>query len=188
MRISLLTAISLSLLLSTQAQAEAVTGKAAGKLVFAEAKAEVKLLENVDLPKEQLKAVKSVLAAQPYYGAMAMSPDEGLMSESTVATANFHSTEAAAAAAVAQCNAKKTGATPCVLVAVVQPKGWKARALQLSSEATAGFMAGYPAVGGALAISTATGVWGMGQNAEAALGACAETPAKPKDCAVVIEN
>jgi hypothetical protein len=183
-----LTAISLSLALTGVAQAETVTGKDAGKLVFASDKAEVKLIAGVDLPKEQVNAVKSVLAAQPYYGAMAMSPDEGLMSESTVATANFHSVEAAGAAAVAQCNDKKTGASPCVVVAVVQPKGWKARALQLSSEATAGLQAGYPAAGGALAISAATGVWGMGQTAEAALGACADTAAKPKDCAVVVEN
>lgn len=183
-----LSAISLALTLTGPLHAEAVTGKAAGKLIFATDKAEVKFLAGIDLPDEQVNAVRSVLAAQPYYGAMAMSPDEGLMSDSTVATANFHSVEAAGAAAVAQCNDKKTGATPCVLVAVVQPKSWKARALQLSSEATAGFKTGYPAVGGALSISTATGVWGMGQNAGAALGACAGTAAKPKDCAVVIEN
>jgi hypothetical protein len=184
----LLTAIGLSLALSATVQAQAVDGKAAGKLVFASDKAEVKLMAGVDLPKEQVNAVKSVLAVQPYYGAMAMSPDEGLMSESTVATANFHSVEAAGAAAVAQCNDKKTGASPCVVVAVVQPKGWKARALQLSAEATAGLKSGYPAMGGALAISTSTGVWGMGQTAEAALGACAETAAKPKDCTLVVEN
>ena len=183
-----LTAIGLSMALSGGAHAEAVTGKAAGKLVFAVDRAEVKLMAGVDLPKEQVNAVKSVLAAQPYYGAMAMSPDEGLMSESTVATANFHSVAAAGAAAVAQCNEKKTGATPCIVVAVVQPKGWKARALQLSSEATAGLKSGYPEIGGALAVSTVTGVWGMGQTAEAALGACAATAAKPKDCAVVVEN
>lgn len=184
----LISAISLALALSGQLHAEAMTGKAAGKLVFSADKAEVKLMAGVDLPKEQVNAVKSVLSAQPYYGAMAMSPDEGLLSESTVATANFHSVEAAGAAAVAQCNAKKTGATPCIVVAVVQPKGFRARALQLSSEASAGFKAGYPAVGGAVAISTATGVWGMGQTAAAAMGACAETAAKPKDCAVVVEN
>ena len=183
-----LTVISLSLALTGVAGAEPVAGKAAGKLVFASDTAEVKLMAGVDLPKEQVNAVKSVLAAQPYYGAMAMSPDAGLLSESTVATANFHSVEAAGAAAVAQCNAKKTGAAACIVVAVVQPKGWKARALQLSSEASAGFKAGYPAVGGAVAISAATGVWGMGQNAEAAVQACAGTAAKPKDCAVVVEN
>ena len=184
----ILTALALFILPPVALHAEVVAGKAATKLIFAADKAEVRLIDGVDLPKEQVTAVKAVLAAQRYYGAMAMSPDEGLMSESTAATANFHSAEAAAAAALAQCNGKKTGAAPCVLVAVVQPKGWKARALQLSSEATAGFKSGYPAIGGAVAISASTGVWGMGQTSDAALGACADTAAKPKDCAVVIEN
>lgn len=190
MKIRVLGVIGLGLL-GTWAAAEPVNGKVAKQAVFAPVQAEVEILPAAGLPKDQARALEMVGGAQPYYGAIAISPQDGLMSEATVAAANYHDTDAASVVALAECNAKKTAKKPCVVAALIRPKGWQERGFQLSSDATAGFRAEYDAKSGALAISVATGSWGLGSgtNAKAdALADCAAKPSRPKDCTVVIAN
>ncbi len=162
-----------------------LTGDAVAEGLFDPKAAEVELTPGL-LPKDQSKVLKMVARDQLYYAAIAISPDEGLMSEATVAAANYHSVETAAVAALAECNAKKKGPTPCAIAAVVRPEGWQPGAVQLSSDATEGFRAAYDA--GAMAVSAATGSWGIGADDAAALAACAERNPKAADCAVVIKN
>ena len=76
-----------------------VTGKDAKAALFKGAEAEVDLRPEAGLPEDQAAALVMVGAGQPYYGAIAISPDEGLMSEATVAAANHHTVEAAEVAA-----------------------------------------------------------------------------------------
>ncbi len=166
------------------AWAEPIDGKTAKKALFAPVTAEVEILDAAGLPKDQAAALEMVGAAQPYYGAIAISPDEGLMSEATVAAANYHDTEAAQRVALAECNAKKTGPSDCVVAAVIRPKGWKDKGFQLSSDATAGFKSDFAE--GALAVSRITGAWGIGADAEAAIAACVVKNDLAGDCAVVI--
>ena len=77
------------------ALAQPMTGKAVAPLLFAATGAEVELLPAPFLPPDQAELLKTVGVSQPYYGAIAVSPDEGIMVEATVAAANHHSTEAA---------------------------------------------------------------------------------------------
>lgn len=176
--------------LAGAALAEPVTGKDVAKRLYAPILAEVEILPEAGLPADQAAALQAVGVGQPYYGAIAISPDEGLMSEATVAAANYHDTAAASAAALDGCNAKKTGKTPCVLAALIRPKGWKDDGFGLSSDATAGFKT-YDRKAGALAISAKTGAWGMAAGegaADKALANCAAPPREATDCAVVIAD
>lgn len=173
------------LLLGSPLAAQTVTGDAAAEMLFAPKLAEVEITDTGLLPKDQAKVLEMVARDQPYYAAIAISPDEGLMSEATVAAANHHTVDAAAAAALADCNGKKTGAAECVIVAVVRPEGWEARALQLSSSATEDF-ATY--AGGALAISALTGAWGIGASGDEAVATCAAKIEAATDCAVAIAD
>lgn len=176
-----------ALLVMGTAQADPISGKAAKAMMFG-TKAEVVVLDGTGLPADMAAALKTVLAGQPYYGAAAFSPDEGLMSEATVFTGNYHDVDAASKAAIQQCDAKRKGKAHCVVAAIVRPKGYKTRDLQLSAEASAGFKSGYPAAGGALAISPSTGAWGIGGDEAGAVAACAGQAKKTRDCVVVISN
>ena len=170
------------------ALAQPVDGKAAKKALFAPVKAEVEIMPAADLPRDQASILKSVGAAQLYYGAIAISPEKGLMFETTVAAANFHDVNAASVAALAGCNAAKPGKKDCVVAALIRPKGWKDKGLSLSSDATAGFKAEYQITGSALAISAGSGAWGIGADAGGAIAACEARNPAAKDCAVVIAN
>jgi hypothetical protein len=174
-----------AMLLGSPLAAQTVTGDAAAEMLFAPKLAEVEIIDTGLLPKDQAKVLEMVARDQPYYAAIAISPDEGLMSEATVAAANHHTLDAAAAAALADCNGKKSGATECAIVAVVRPEGWEARPLQLSSSATEDF-ANY--AGGALAISALSGAWGIGGSADEAIAACAVKTEAATDCAVAISD
>lgn len=171
--------------LASVAQAQTVTGEAAQAMLFAPGKAEVELSGGDILPKDQAKVLQMVAVDQPYYAAIAISPDEGLMSEATVAAANYHTVEAASSVALAECNAKKQGAAECVVVALVRPEGWAAQPLQLSSDASAA-MADY--AGGAVAVSAATGSWGVGDTTDAAVAACVDRNPAATDCVAVIAD
>ncbi|WP_241250576.1 DUF4189 domain-containing protein [Paragemmobacter kunshanensis] len=170
------------LLSAGPALSQAVTGDAAAALLFPPAPAEVEINGQGVLPKDQAKMLAMVAKDQPYYAAIAISPDEGLMSEATIAAANHHTIEAASTAALAECNAKKKGAADCVIVAQVRPEGWEARPLQLSASATADFQN----YSGALAISALTGSWGLGATAEEAVAACTAKQEAATDCTVAI--
>ncbi|MBC2835642.1 5-aminolevulic acid synthase [Paragemmobacter straminiformis] len=165
---------------------DVASGDSASATLFAPKAAEVEMTAPDLLPKDQSKVLKMVARDQLYYAAIAISPDEGLMSEATVAAANYHSVEAASAVALAECNAKKTGAAECVVAAVVRPEGWQPGGVQLSSDATAAFQSAYD--GGAMALSAATGSWGIGADEAAAIAACVEKNPKAVDCAVAIKG
>ena len=175
--------LALGMTAGTGAFAQTVASGDAASMIYPPKAAEVELLPSDALKKKEAKVVGMVAADQLYYAAIAISPDEGLMSEATVAAANYHDTDSAAAAALAGCNAKKKGAADCVIVALVRPEGWQAQPVQLSSDASAGFA---EAGGGAVAISASTGSWGVGADEGAALAACSERNANAADCAVVI--
>lgn len=174
-----------AVVLASVAQAQTVTGEAAQAMLFAPGKAEVELSGGDILPKDQAKVLQMVAVDQPYYAAIAISPDEGLMSEATVAAANYHTVEAASTVALAECNAKKQGTAECLVVALVRPEGWSAQALQLSSDATAD-MANY--AGGAVAVSATTGSWGLGDTTDAAVAACVDRNPAATDCVAVIAD
>jgi hypothetical protein len=168
------------------------TGDAVAPMLFDAKAAEVELIPQPFLPADQAELLKQVGVMQPYYGAIAISPDEGIMVEATVAAAGHHSTEAAAAAATSACDAKRKGATPCAVVALIRPKGWQATGFQLSSGANEAFGKDYTRIrrAKAFAISPSTGVWGIGKGKEAAAAAIEDCRTKlnpaPADCAVAI--
>ncbi len=175
--------------------AEPLTGKDAKKLLFAPVVAEVEVMPEAGLPADQAEVLKTVGLSQPYYGAIAIAPDEGLMSEATVAAANFHDTASASAAALLECNAKKKTPTDCVIAAYIRPEGWKdanptEAGFSLSSDATAALQ-DYARKKGALAISPSTGAFGMAKGdtaAEQALTNCAAKNEKATDCIVAVQN
>jgi hypothetical protein len=115
------------------------------------------------------------------------------MVEATVAAANHHSTAAAERAALAGCDAKRKGAKPCVIVALIRPQGWAERPFQLSSGATTGFADSFLKIrrDRAFAVSPSTGLWGVGKGRNAGDKAVADCAAKGKgvtDCAVVVAD
>ena len=189
MRNCLILLVALTAGLAQMAMADVLTGKAAKKALFAGSDVAVEVTKHSFLVDEQPQIVGSVASQQPYYGAIAVSPDEGLMSEATLAAANYHNVEAASVAALAGCDAVRTGAAPCVIVAVVRPKGWEARPLQLSADATAAFYKDYGGRDSALAVSSGTGTWAMAKGAnasEAALAACSAKLVGQNDCNVIV--
>ena len=174
------------------ASAQVQTGEAVAPLLYAPNGAEVELLPAPFLPPDQAEILRMVGASQPYYGAIAVSPDEGIMVEATVAAANHHGTATASEAALAACEAKRKGAAPCAVVALIRPIGWREGGFQLSSGATADF-ADYLKVrrDRAFAISASTGAWGIGKGRDAAAKAvadCAGKPVQPGDCVVAVQD
>lgn len=181
----------IALIAAGAAVAEPVTGKAARKALLSTKGAEVEIMAVAGLPQDQSKVLEMVAGDQPYYGAIAISPDEGLMSEATFAAANYHDTASASAAALMECNAKKTGESDCVVAALIRPKNWKDTGFQLSRAATVGFKDDYDMEGGALAISMSTGLFGIanGEGAgPAAVAACAAKSEKANDCRIAVAN
>ena len=125
-----------------------------------------------------------------YYAAIAYSPKDGLAHKSIQAAMNYHSIQAAAAAAIRACDKARSRAAPkCQLAARMVPKRYKPRALTLSIDATAAFEKAYRRAKSpkAFAISKATGNWGMGKSDAGAIAAC-ERAGAPKDCKVVIRD
>ena len=164
-----------------------LSGKDARKLVITAKTAVVEVMLDAGLSAPDQTALGLVGAQQPYYGAIAISPGDGLLSEATVAAANYHDTAAAQIAALAECDAKKTTPAACVIAALIRPDGYAPRALQLSVDATTALRKDYPGKGGALAISAQTGAWGIGAGADAATAACA-AKGGATDCAVVVQD
>lgn len=176
--------------LAQAAFAQVLDGKAAKKALFAADDVGVQVMKQTFLVDNQAQILASVATQQPYYGAIAVSPTDGLMSEATLAAANYHTVEAASVAALAGCDAARKGDVPCVIVALIRPKGWEARPLQLSADATAAFRKDY-ANKGALAVSASTGAWAMAKGADAANAAVAACTAKltgQNDCSVIISD
>lgn len=175
------------------AAAQVPSGEGVQPMLFAGGGAVVEVLPQPFLSQEQVAILAQVGAAQPYYGAIAVSPDEGLMVEATVAAANHHSTDAAQTAALAGCDAKRKGAAPCMIVALIRPERWTTQPFQLSAGATAGFLDDYMKIrrDKAFAVSPQTGLWGIGKGRDAAAKAVADCAAKGQnvtDCAVVVAD
>lgn len=173
--------------LAGAAVADPVTAKEAKKALFAPVKGETVIMPEANLPEDQAKTLQLVGATQVYYGAIAMSPEDGLLTEATVVAANYHNVAAASVAALADCNAKKKGKSDCVVAAIIQPKGWKDRGFQLSSDATAAVKTELKK-SMVMAISQATGAWAVGADDAAAVAACAAKNEKATDCAVAVTN
>lgn len=178
------------------ALANPVPGSEARSQLFHPERVEVVRHNTQGLSDQEVQILASVAQGQKYYAAVAFAPGDGLMSAATVMAANHHTVDAARSAALAECEERRLAAGSCVIVLEVRPAGWQARALQLSADATAAFDAGYPTRPGpaALAISPATGLWGLGQGERAAadaLATCSDgngSESTAGDCAVVITD
>lgn len=126
----------------------------------------------------------------PFYGSLALSPDEGLFVDWLQASGQHHSVDAARAAAMAHCEAsRKKSSASCVIVLDVVPKGWDAEApVSLSQSAAEALRGPYRKLRGdkAFAISAQTGTFGFGASSDDAITACAEAGAE--DCQVIIAD
>ncbi|MGO4910101.1 5-aminolevulic acid synthase [Pseudorhodobacter sp. W20_MBD10_FR17] len=177
--------------LAGAAMADPMSGKDAASLMFSPNDAEVDMQVVDGLPAESAALLEQVVKDYAYYAAVAIVPDADILkSEATMLVANHHSAEAAAAAALAGCNAANTTATPCVVAAIVRPKNWEPRALQLSVEGTLALQNDYGKRGErAMAASPQTGFLALAQGAgaqDAAVAACNNKGAS--DCAVVVAD
>jgi hypothetical protein len=177
--------------LAGAAMADPISGKDAGRMVFSPKGAEVDMQVIDGLPPESAALLEQVVKDYAYYAAVAIVPDADILkSEATMLVANHHSAEAAATAALAGCDAANTTATPCVVAAIVRPKKWEQRALQLSVEGTLAFENDYGKRGErAMAASQLTGFFALAQGAgaqDAAVKACNDKGAS--DCAVVVAD
>ena len=188
---SLLAAGAVLIGLSGAGVAEPISGKEAAKLLFSPKGAEVEMLPVEGLSPESAALLQQVIKDYAYYAAVAIAPDEDILkSEATMLVANHHNAEAAAAAALAGCDKARKGGANCVVAAVVRPKGWEARALQLSVEGTVALKSDYGKNGErAMATSAETGFFALAQGADAqaaALKACAEKGAS--DCTIAVAD
>lgn len=188
-----ITAAALTLIAGAAA-ANPVSGAAAKGALFSPKGAEAEISAQPFLSASDIKVLEQVAATQKYYGAVALSPDEGLMSEATFAAANYHAVAPAREAALAACNGKRKKASkPCVIVGDILPVGWKeGAAVQLSTDATAGFEQEYLVAKApkALAGSATTGHWAIATGAGAREKAIKDCAAKggAKDCRVMVAD
>lgn len=161
----------------------------ARRLVFAERGAvEVELVDHDSLSDTDRAILMSpqLSGAISYYGAIAIAPGMGLASEATVAAANYHDEENARRVALEGCEAARSSGPACTVVLVIRPEGWEpGRALQLNTEASAALRGEYRRLGRsrAMAISDATGQWGIGEDEQTAIANCGQD-----DCRVVVLN
>lgn len=173
---------------------EVLDTAAARRILFNERRVEVVIHPQPFLSEAAADVLRDVAEGNvPYYGAIAVSPDQGLATEATTARGNYHDAAAAAAAALADCNARRaTGSTPCVVVAETRPKDWEPRGLQLSQGATSLFRRDYRRgrEQKAFAVSPTSGGFGIGRGATAAAAAIASCNAAGgvADCRVVIAD
>lgn len=175
----------------TAGWADPIRGKDAAKLVFSPKGADVELLPVAGQSAEDAALLQQVVKDYAYYAAVAIAPGEELLkSEATMLVANHHSVDAAAAAALDGCNKARTGGETCVVAAVVRPKKWQERALQLSVEGTLALTNDYGIKGErAMAISASTGFFALAQGVgaqQAALKACADKGAT--DCEIAVAD
>ncbi|WP_154666748.1 5-aminolevulic acid synthase [Litoreibacter arenae] len=129
----------------------------------------------------------------PYYGALAVSPDEGLFVEWLNAAGQHHSRDAARAAALSHCEAnRKSSSARCVVVLEVLPKGAKPdAALSLSAPAADALRDDYRKLKGpkAFAVSPSSGTFGLSEGgAQTALNACKGAGGAARDCVVVVAD
>ncbi|WP_179379437.1 5-aminolevulic acid synthase [Jannaschia marina] len=180
-----LAALALSLALPASAQ-EALDQDAAKAQLFGTRSVQVAITAHPFLSEADIGTLRALpgVAQLKYYGAMAAHPSEGLQSERTRGAFNFHSIDAARAAAVAACG------QGCVVVAEILPRGYEAgRSFTLNqdaSKAVAGRDFRRAGQNAALAISRSTGAWGLGDGPQAAIATCAAGGAS--DCEVAVSR
>lgn len=184
-----LAALTLSAL---PAAADPLTARSAQPLLFPATGVEIVRHDVTGLSEQEQAALTMVAQSQKYYAAVAFAPDAGILAEPTVLAANYHTPEAARAAALDGCNGRRSGGRACELALEVRPAGWEARALSLSADATTGFVDQYRTASGrrAFAASASSGTWGIGRGgdaADAAVAAC-RGESGVSDCAVVIAD
>lgn len=169
----------------------------ARRLIFAEDGAvSGQVIAHPSLSETDLAILEQLIVTQKYYAAVAIAPDLGLLSETTIAAANYHDEDNASTAALAACDSARLAAAEaagsdeagadCVIVLVIRPEGWEpGRALQLNTDASAALRGPYRRMGRprVMAISPSTGNWGMGEDDPAAITACGEA-----DCRAVVRN
>lgn len=177
-------------LLAGTAGADPISGDMVRNTLRADAGVVVSIIQHRALPQDQAQILATVAQGQAHYGAVAFSPGDGLIHEATVAAVDFHTTEAASAAAVADCDTKRKGRAKCVVAALIRPAGWEARPVQMSAAASAALQKDYGTSGTrAMALSAATGQFALARGADAAAKALAECNAKAKgDCIVAIAD
>ena len=79
-------------LMSTAAIADPMAGAAAKAMLYPAGSAQVQIVSGAPITKDEATLLAGVVAQQPYFGAVAISPDEKLLeSKATIAVANFHS-------------------------------------------------------------------------------------------------
>ncbi|WP_068116698.1 hypothetical protein [Tropicimonas marinistellae] len=181
----------LATLAAPLATAQAVDSKAAKRMLFSD-KGGVAQVAQLDFVDDAVaKALKAAAGQIPYYGAIAVSPGEPTSSNLMATMANYHSVEAASAAALANCNARRTSGKACVVIATITPKRFKAQPLTLSVQATQAFNKEYRKLKApkALAISDKAGVFGYDRgDGGRALAKCQAAAAErgASDCRIAI--
>lgn len=144
--------------------------------------------------RQKLKDVlKTMGQSVPSYGAVAISPDEGLFVEWLNGAGQFHSLASARQAALSYCNDKrKRSSAKCALVVEVSPKGAKADApISLSGPANAALRGAYRKLQApkAFAISDKTGNFGFERgDGGRALEACRRAGDGASDCRIVVAD
>lgn len=189
-------AVFAALLLAWPVSAEPISGQAAAGLLFEPGTRSIQFSSKITDRQRAMVGVlvplmeKQLNQTVQYYGAFAISPDEGFQAESSQSALNYHSVAAADRAALAACNARrKGGSRSCVLAARILPEGYQRQPLSLSTHATRAFQQTYARARGpkALAISSATGAFGVG-TPEAALQTCRREAGSVNDCSIVIRD
>lgn len=189
-------ALAMSLALSAlPVSAQTVDTKDARKMLFGTSWT-VELGEASFLDKSMQKVIEAQLRGTPgtgYYGAIAVSPGEPTSSNLMSTMANFHSPETAQQAALDNCNSRRTIGNPCIVIATIMPKRYKAQPLTLSAQATEAFNKEYRKLDApkAMAISPSTGVFGIdrGDGGRAISKCNAAAQAKgAADCVIVVAD
>lgn len=202
MRRSLILAAIVGMFGATQLLAEPFSSREALR-ILPKARGEVTLatypnrmpqkdLAQLEAAKLKLKDVFAAVGASlAGYGAVAISPDEGLLVDWISGVSEHHSAAAAQKGALDYCNAKKKkSSAACVILVEVAPKRAKASAaLTLSESANAALRGPYRKLKKpkAFAISPSSGDFGFETGKAArALAACGAAQNKSGDCKVVI--
>ncbi|MDF0600063.1 5-aminolevulic acid synthase [Psychromarinibacter sp. C21-152] len=192
MRLTLLS-LAAALVLPALAAAQPIDGETAAPMLFGDA-VSVAVNPGAGLNEKDAEIVDILVRSNDfsYYGAIAFSPEEGLMSESLQGAFNFHDVQTASRAALAACSqAKQPGTEACVVAAQLFPRGYQPRTFQLSQDATAAF-ADYAESDGpkAIALSASTGAYGIGTGGDAQAQAVAECNAQAgaRDCRIAVAD
>ena len=173
--------------------ADSLSFKEARKVLPRGGRTVTALPDTTFLDDKQQAILRALTDSIPYYGALAISPDEGLFVEWLNAAGQHHSIMAARAAALRYCEAnRKKESAECVVVLEVSPKGADPDApLSLSADAADALRGDYRKLKSpkAFAISTNLGTFGFARgDGGRALDTCSKMGSGAKDCRVVVAD